>query len=229
MRTCYILAFIFLAHICSAQDTAVVFEGAKVMLPEVIIRNNLDYKTILNQIKNDTTFYKAFRNLHVVEYSSYNNILIKDKKGDNLATYYSKTRQHRSNGCRATEVLEQKTTGDFFNPDSSYNYVTAEMFASLFFAKGSVCGENNIVAGHEFNPDNKSGMEKRKEQLKMLFFNPGRRSRGYPSLAINWICMMKMQQNFMTISWSMLTTKAFLRTSLLLLKKKGLAFLKVVM
>jgi hypothetical protein len=180
MKIILIIAFIFSAHCCFAQDTNVVYEGAKMVLPEIFIRNNNDYKSILNQIKNDTTFYKAFRNLHVVEYSSYNNILMKDKHENNEATYYSKTRQHRANGCRTTEVQELKTTGDFFNADSSYNYLTAEMYASLFFAKGKVCGEDNIVAGHEFNPDNKSGMEKHKEQLKMLFFNPGKKIPGIP-------------------------------------------------
>ncbi|MEP6513893.1 MAG: hypothetical protein ABJA79_08490 [Parafilimonas sp.] len=149
-------------------------------LKEVIVHNDMDYKNILRRIQNDTTFYKAFRNLHIVEFASYNDIRMFDKKGNPKATYYSKTRQHRENGCRTTEVLEQKTTGDFFNKDSSYHYTTGEMYASLFFAKGKVCGENNIVAGRTFSTANKSGTEKHKEQLKMLFFNPGRKIPGIP-------------------------------------------------
>jgi hypothetical protein len=36
------------------------------------------------------------------------------------------------------------------------------------------------VAGHAFSTENKKGTEKHKEQLKMLFFNPGRKIPGIP-------------------------------------------------
>jgi outer membrane lipoprotein-sorting protein len=103
-----------------------------------------------------------------------------DKSGNPKATYHSKTKQHRQNGCRTTEVVEEKTTGDFYTGKGSYNYNTAELYAALFFAKGQVCGEDNIVKGHEFSTQGKSGIEKHKEQLKMLFFNPGKKIPGIP-------------------------------------------------
>jgi hypothetical protein len=54
------------------------------------------------------------------------------------------------------------------------------MYAGLFFTKTKVCGENNIVNGRSFNTSDKSGMEKHREQLKMLFFNPGKKIPGIP-------------------------------------------------
>ena len=96
MKTLFAFIFFLLTNLCFAQDTAIIFENSKVVLPDVIVRNNMDYKNILTKIKNDTTFYKAFRNLHVVEYSSYNNIIMHDKNGNQQATYYSKTTQHRN-------------------------------------------------------------------------------------------------------------------------------------
>lgn len=163
-----------------AQDTTVVVDNKKFTLPEVIVRNNMDYKSLLERIKNDTTFYKAFRNLRVIEFSAYNNITILDKKGETKASYYSKTRQHRENGCRTTEFLEQNSTGDFFDKKGDYNYTTGELYAGLFFSKGKVCGEDNIVKGHEISTEGKSGIDKHKEQLKMLFFNPGKKIPGIP-------------------------------------------------
>ncbi len=163
-----------------AQDTTVTVDHQKFTLPPVFVRSNLDYASILRRIKNDTTFYKAFRTLRVIEYTSYNAIRIPAKNGTVKATYNSKTRQHRNNGCRTTEVLEQQTTGDFFDAKGYYNYTTGDMYAGLFFAKGTVCGENNIVSGHVLTTDGKSGMEKHKEQLKMLFFNPGKKIPGIP-------------------------------------------------
>ena len=178
-----LLTYGILAVIASqaiAQDTTVTVDHQKFTLPPVFVRSNLDYASILRRIKNDTTFYKAFRTLRIIEYTSFNAIRIPAKNGTIKATYNSKTRQHRANGCRTTEVLEQQTTGDFFTSQGNYNYTTGEMYAGLFFAKGQVCGENNIVTGHILTTDGKSGMDKHKEQLKMLFFNPGKKIPGIP-------------------------------------------------
>ncbi len=158
---CFLISIsILFTNVCLAQDSSFIFENTKITLPEVIVRNNLDYKSILKRIKEDTTFYKAFRNLHIIEFSAYNNIRMLDKTGNVKASYYSKTIQHRANGCRTTEVQDLKTTGDFLDKKGNYNYNTGQMYASLFFAKGRVCGEDNIVAGRSFSTDNLSGMEK---------------------------------------------------------------------
>jgi len=164
----------------TAQDTTVTVDKQVYTLPTVVVHNNLDYAAILRRIKNDTTFYKAFRTLRIINYSAYNYINIPDKKGASKATYNSKTIQHRANGCRTTEFVEQKTTGDFFDGKGNYNYTTGEMYAGLFFTQGKVCGENNIVTGTVLTTAGKTGTNKHKEQLKMLFFNPGKKIPGIP-------------------------------------------------
>src|SRR5205823_1015063 len=123
---------------------------------------------------------KAFRSLHIIEFSSFNDIRMLNKNGSTKASWYSKTIQHRQNGCRTMEIADQQTTGDFFDKKGNFNYTTGEMYASIFLTKGRVCGEDNIVTGKSFNTNGKSGIEKHKEQLKMLFFNPGRKIPGIP-------------------------------------------------
>ncbi len=162
------------------NDTTLFIDNKKVTLPDVWVRNNFDYKKLLQQIKEDTTFYKAFRNLRILNFSSYNDIKMLDKKGVVKASLYSKTKQTRSNGCRTMEVQEQNVTGDFFDGQGNYNYLTPELYAGLFFTKGKICGENNIVKGRNLTVSDKKGMEKYKEQLKMLFFNPGKKIPGIP-------------------------------------------------
>lgn len=151
-----------------------------VSLSEVIIRSDLNVARFINQVKNDTTFYKAFRNLHVLGFTSWNDIRIKDKKGHIQAALMSKTKQTRANGCRTMEVLTENSSGDFYDDNHGFNYYTAELYAGLFFTNGKVCGENNIVKGVDFNPRSASGMAKHKQQLKMLFFNPGKKIPGIP-------------------------------------------------
>jgi hypothetical protein len=163
-----------------SQDTTVIIDEHRFTLSEVVVRNNFNYKTLLTQIKEDTTFYKAFRNLRILGFSSYNDIQMKDKNGAVKASLFSKTRQNHAEGCRTMDVLEEKVFGDFYDKSKDYNYMTAGLYAGLFFTKGKVCGENNIVKGRTMSFSDKSGMEKHKEQLKMLFFNPGKKIPGIP-------------------------------------------------
>jgi hypothetical protein len=151
-----------------------------VSLSEVVIRSDVNIPNFIERVKNDTSFYKAFRNLRVIGFTSFNDIRIVDKDGKMKAGMQSKTRQERSTGCRSMEVLQETTQGDFYNSDKAYNYYTAELYAGLFFTTGKVCGENNIVKGTSFTAKGKSGMAKNKEQLKMLVFNPGKKIPGIP-------------------------------------------------
>ncbi len=185
MKIIFILGLFFIIIHTIAQppaDTAMA--GKKIItLSEVIIDRKMNVPAFINRIKNDSSFYKAFRNLHILGFSAINDVRMLNKNGSLKASLFSKTKQSRTANCRYMQVMEEKATGDFYNNDGSYNYYTANMYASLFFTKDSVCGEDNIVAGKEFSTAGKSGLEKHKEQLKMLFFNPGRRINGLPFMS----------------------------------------------
>lgn len=161
-------------------DTTVIYKNQSFILTDVIVRNKLDVAAFIDYVKNDTTFYKAFRNLRVLSFSSNNDVFINDKKGNLKASLHSTTTQTSANGCRSMVTNEEHTTGDFYDKKGNYNYTTATMYASLFFTKGKICGETNIVKGTSFSVNNKSGMEKHREQLKQLFFNPGTKIPGLP-------------------------------------------------
>ncbi len=176
--------FSMLAGACSmAQDSAVLIGKKTITLTEVVINNKLNVPAFIDRVKNDTTFYKAFLNLRVLNYNAINDVRMLDKSGNNQATLFGKTKQVRDSNCRRMEVLEEQSSGDFYTDDHQYNYYTAQMYASLFFTNGMVCGEDNIVAGSTFSTTGKTGLEKHKEQLKMLFFNPGEKIKGLPFIA----------------------------------------------
>jgi hypothetical protein len=181
----FIAISIFLSFYSFGQNETTDTSGVEavrrmVNLTEVVVRSDLNISKFLQHIKNDTTFYKAFKNLRVLGFTSLNDIRMTDKKNRVVATLQSKTRQNRENGCRTMDVLEEKATGDIYDKKHQWNYYTAELYAGLFFTRGKVCGETNIVKGIERNVQNKKGLDKHKEQLKMLFFNPGKKIPGIP-------------------------------------------------
>jgi hypothetical protein len=175
-----VLIFLVISCPLFAQDSLVTVQNKTVTLKEVVVRNNLNVAAFIDRIRNDTTFYKAFRNLKVLGYTSLNDIRMLNKKNKVIASLYSRTRQHVHNGCRHTEILQEQTTGDIYDKHHQFNYYTAGMYAGLFFAVDTICGETNIVKDAAFSTQGKSGLAKHKEQLKMLFFNPGKKIPGIP-------------------------------------------------
>lgn len=181
-RFLLIIMLFFTKTVLSQNDDSV--DNARlskmIQLTEVVVRNKLDVASFIQRVKNDTTFYKAFKNLRVISFTALNDIRMQDKKGKVKATLQSKTRQHVSKGCRSMEVINESVSGDFYEKDGDYNYYTAELYAGLFFTKGEICGETNIVSGSQRNVKTKKGIEKHKEQLRMLFFDPGKKIPGIP-------------------------------------------------
>ena len=178
-----ILIYCLVHKFGAGQDSMVIYKNQTFELAEVLVRKNFNVPTFIDYVKNDTTFYKAFRNLHILSFSSFNDVKLLNKSGGVQASLISKTRQNYDGNCRTMTVLHEQTTGDFYNKKGDYNYTSAELYASLFFTRGKICGETNIVAGRDFSAKGKSGMEKHKEQLKQLFFNPGTKISGIPFIS----------------------------------------------
>ena len=179
MRQLLIIFCLFSVLHLEAQDTTIKVDDGQFTLTDAIVRNNFDYKAILQRIKEDTSFYKAFKTLRTIGYSSFNHIEMKDKNEQTLASLNSKTIQHKMGSCRTMEVIEEQVTGNLRNSKGDYNYTTPSLYASLFFTKGQICGETNIVKG-KIRKVEGTGLDKAKEQLKMLFFNPGKKIPGIP-------------------------------------------------
>ena len=165
------------------KDTTVKVNDNYITLSEIVVSSRLNVASFVERIRNDTTFYKAFRNLRVIGYTSLNDIRMLDPNDKLVASLLSKTRQIRVRNCRKMQVLDQKTFGNIYDKNGNFNYYTAELYAGLFFTKDSVCGETNIIKGFQFSTKRLNGIEKHKEQLKMLFFNPGKKISGLPFIS----------------------------------------------
>lgn len=177
---------ILIVSFANAQTTgdSTIDVGNKIItLSNFVINNKLNVPAFIEKVKKDSSFYKAFKNLRIINFTAINDIRMNNKNGALDASLHSRTEQTIKNGCRTMKVLEEKSTGDMYNDLKEFNYYTANMYASIFFTKGTICGEDNIVNGTAFSTEGKSGMEKHKEQLKMLFFNPGKRINGLPFMS----------------------------------------------
>lgn len=177
---------IFSFSFCHAQLTkdSSIFQ-VPLKMDEVVVkavRRGWDVAGFIKRVKTDTTFYKSFRSLHIVSYSATNDIRVYNDKGQVKASLLSKTKQTVADRCRTMQVLEEKTTGDFYKTGRRYRYYTAELYAYLFFTFGKVCNEDDVVAG-ALTAKGKGSLEKSKYRLKQLLFNPGSKVAGIPFMS----------------------------------------------
>ena len=177
----FLVSFLLLLQVTAAQTRDTVDAGgATVTLSEVVVRSGMDVNGFIERVRRDTTFYKAFRNLRVLSYTSINDIRMFDRKGAPEASLRSRTQQSAWSGCRVTHTLESTQTGPFFDRHGTPRYYTAKLYDALFHAHDTLCGQHNMVRDHGPKLRGTSGMERHKEQLKMLFFNPGADIPGIP-------------------------------------------------
>ncbi len=151
-----------------------------IQLDSFVVKAGFNPRAFIRRVQTDTTFYKAFRSLHLVPFVAVSSFSAYDKKGRVTATNKNKIRQLiDAKGCRIAQVVSQQTTGDFYKRNGKHNYFTAELFDNLFFSKTPVCNQDDIVAG-AMKPVDNSRMEKSKYELKQLTFNPGSKVGGVP-------------------------------------------------
>lgn len=177
-----LLLTVFLCH-GQQRDTTSFYQP--ITLDEVVVRaegEGFNVKNFIRLIEEDTTFYKAFRSMHLQTFNAINDIDVYNKKGNKIvASEKTETKQIYRSGCRWMNTLFKKTTGNFYKSNGEYRYYTARLFAELFYTKGKVCGEDNIVKGHlEQESLHGDRIEKSITQLKYLMFFPGRPVPGVP-------------------------------------------------
>lgn len=186
MRKKLFISLLLISLFCRAWSQDSSYIAHHLYLDSVVIsasRVNFDVPGFIKMVEDDTTFYKAFKNLRILSYTAENHIQILNKKNKDIASLVSTTRQHHVDDCRTMSVITETTNGNFYNSHHDYNYYTAELYANLFFTKGKVCGEDNIVKGGRDVKTSSGTMEKHKEQLKELIFNPGQPIAGVPLIS----------------------------------------------
>src|SRR4029079_3386991 len=122
--TAILVIFFFNSRSQDKNDTTVKVDGKYITLSEIVVNNKLDVPSFIDRVKNDTTFYKAFRNLHIIGYTSLNDIRMLDNKGNTEASLQRKPRQTRRGNCRKMQIREKTSPGDIYDPRHNFNYYT---------------------------------------------------------------------------------------------------------
>jgi hypothetical protein len=162
-------------------DTGSIF-SAPIVMDSVLIKSGFDINAFVRRVRTDSSFYKAFRSMHLFPYTARNQVYVKGSNRDTIASMISTTRQRINNKCRTNSILERSVTGNYCKKNGDNNYYTGALFDYLFFTTVPVCNEDDIVAGN-LTRIGAGKMELQKYRLKQLIFNPGAKISGIPFMA----------------------------------------------
>lgn len=146
-----------------------------ITLDEVVIRaqsEGFDVPTFVQQVRTDTSFHKAFLNTRYHPHNVVSRLAVRGKEEREVARSYIRGHLER-HGERATLVLDSVAeTGRLRDRSGKYRYLTAEMYAEVFFPEGSYKADNT-VAGRKLEVERGGRIERYKSELKKFMFDPG--------------------------------------------------------
>ncbi len=177
IATCLLFGIYLLS---AAQETGVKNIAAVVQLDSVVIvaqKAGFSVEDFIAFVREDESFYRAFKNLRTASYRFDVEMEFQDRKERQKASYRAAQVQYFEASCRWMEILESSSSGNFFKKRKlpKYKYYTAKLYDRLFCTVGKVCNEQSMP-DPDGTEDEKRKMEGHVEELKKLIFSPGEKA-----------------------------------------------------
>ncbi len=147
--------------------------GGVILMDSIVVsasQKGFQVEDFIQMVRKDESFYKAFRNIRFLSYSSKNEIALFSKKRKQKAKYESLITQLYDGSCRSMEIIQESATGNYYKRKRRLRYYTAKMYDQLFFTHGKVCQSKEE---NDDPPAPKKSMQKHISELKKLIFTPG--------------------------------------------------------
>jgi hypothetical protein len=172
LRSAWLAALSAVVPVVAAQPDTLI---GHITLDEVVIRAQsagFDVPTFVQQVRTDTSFHKAFLNTRYHPHKVVSRLSVRGKEEREVARSLIRGRLVR-NGDRASLVLDTVSeTGRLRDRSGKYRYLTAEMYAEVFFPQGSFKADNT-VAGRKLDVERGGRIERYRSELKKFMFDPG--------------------------------------------------------
>jgi hypothetical protein len=124
--------------------------------------------------REDTTFFKAFKNLHFVPYQLEEQATIYNKKNKITAQKKETLEQYYQNKCRWQVLKTSEIKGKFYEKNGEHISETVQMFEKIFRNEDTVCNEKPYASGYKpgVKISKPNDIRQQRELVKNLVFAP---------------------------------------------------------
>lgn len=172
-RACFLLIALLVGVAAWPQDEELMMRS--VTLADAVIKakgRGFQFEGFMRQVMSDTTFHQAFINTKYHPHRLTSLLRVRNKEEKETASLFRKGHLVRE-GAMAELVLDSVVeVGKLRHRDSTFRYLTAEMYDDVFFAKAPYVASNRI-RNHQQEIVRSSKFDKYKSELKKFMFNPG--------------------------------------------------------
>lgn len=153
-----------------------------IVLDSVMIsasNSTFDTDAFIERVKNDTTFYKAFKNLRYYPHRVSGKAGVLRPSGMERATMQKVSQQFVNQQKMWMVEQSSSSTGKVIDRKGNHRYFTLQMFDEVFFPTDTVA-VSSLIGNYSFEDEDDTRTEGHKNSLKVMMFNPGREVSGVP-------------------------------------------------
>ena len=182
----YIISISFSPKVCRAQaisrynpDTVLT-----VVLDKDVVktaRAGLYVEDFIEEIKKDTSFYQAFRNMKLYAFIAENTVLTYDKNNKVKGKIFRRILHQNDNKGHKMSYLAQESSGELYKRNGNYELYTVEMFDYIFMNEYN--SDFTEPTTGSILPGKGGKNESYKDKLKTLVFSPGKPIKGIPFIS----------------------------------------------
>lgn len=146
-----------------------------IQLSEVVISaraQGFDVDAFVRQVREDTTFHKAFLNTRYYPNHLRSALRVHNKGEKETASLFRSGRLKRSGPMAVLALDSVVESGKLRDRKGQFRFLTVEMYDEVFFPKGTFAA-NNTVALRKLEIERGNRFDKYKSELKKFMFDPG--------------------------------------------------------
>lgn len=179
MKITLLILISFISSFIFSQEGDKVFESIKLDTLTILARSEFDAKLFIQRIKEDTTFYQAFKNLRFYPHHANGNLWVYNKREKEKASEQLDVMQYLDNLLMWQDHKIVSSSGKLRTKKGKYRFTTAEIYYNTFFPKDTMTVSTTITKIKDESIGN-SKRARYKHNLKLLIFNPGEKISGIP-------------------------------------------------
>lgn len=132
-----------------------------------------DVNNFIDMVREDTSFYQAFKNLRLVSHDANHHQEFFNEKGKSIDFFSAKTELIPSGSCKEIKYLSKEKSKTYNKKNGDRKYLTAKLYERVFLPTGKICPNTNT----ETTNTKKEGIiDYYYGELKRFIFQPGEKA-----------------------------------------------------
>ncbi len=132
-----------------------------------------DVNNFIEMVKEDTSFFQAFKNLRLISHHAIHKQEFFNEKGKSIDFYNAKTQLLPSGSCREIKFISKETSKTFNKKNGERKYLTAKLYERVFLPTGKICASANTETS---NKKSEGIIDYYYGELKRFIFQPGEKA-----------------------------------------------------